>query len=107
MYATKLKEAIDVLQELQEFLHSEHSREHIPVEEKPEGMTRGEAVALASMIKTRLPQAEVEVKRGDPGEAWVVEAQNPMRGTSQVFANAEQFEQLMQTTKSQPDAESG
>lgn len=101
MYAQKLKEAIDVLWELQVFLHSERNRERVPVEEvenKPTGMTREEATGLAATIKARLPQAEVEVREDDGAEVWVVEARNPYRGTKQVFSSPQQFEELMQAT---------
>lgn len=99
MYATKLKEALGVLQELEVFLHSERNKERVLAELKPAGMTREEADELASAIKARLPQAEVEVKQGEGAAAWVVQARNPLRGTSQMFATMEQFERLMRQTR--------
>jgi hypothetical protein len=64
-------------------------------------MSREDAEALAATIKARLPQAELEVQEAEEGGAWVVEARNPRRGTSQIFRDADQFEQLMQATRRQ------
>lgn len=97
MYAQKLNEALDVLSELQVFLQSERTREPATAQQKPEGMTRNEAEALATTIKARLPQAQVEVR--EQNLTWVVEARNPRRGTSQVFSSTDQFEQLMEGTR--------
>jgi hypothetical protein len=59
-------------------------------------MTQEQAEALARTIKGRLPQAEVAVKEDEQGTVWLVEARNPWRGTTQIFQDAEQFEQLME-----------
>lgn len=99
MYGGKLGEAIEVLQELRVFLHSIREMTIVPAESGGEGMSREEADSLATTIKERLPQAEVEVRAGDQPGVWVVEARNPRRGTSQVFLSTEQFEQLMQAMR--------
>lgn len=85
------------MQKLQVFLQSERQRAREPVEQQPVGMTQVEAETLAATIRARLPQAEVDVHSREEGTPWVVEARNPRRGTSQIFENPEQFEQLMQT----------
>ena len=87
MYAEKIKEAVAILGELELFLEGS---------QPPKGMTQIQAEALAKTIKARLPQAEVEVREGEAGTGWIVEARNPRRGTSQTFQSAEEFEQLMQ-----------
>lgn len=101
MYAGKLREALAVLEELYVFLSSGTTPDELQAEQPQTrgGMTHDEAKALAATISTRLPQAEVEVKEAsDPG-VWVVEARNPRRGTSQVFASVHQFEDLMQAVR--------
>lgn len=99
MYVDKLKEAIEVLDELRIYLQSERQPESEAAPAPGPGMTWEEAEALAATIKTRLPQAEVEVKRSEGGDTWVVEARNPRRGTSQVFLSADQFERLMNAAR--------
>ena len=111
MYAGKMKEAIAVLQDMELFLESVAPPEDVKLQVAPpeqpgeieqpvplsaEGMSKEQAETLAGNIKARLPQAELEILEDDQTGAWLVQAHNPRRGTSQIFRDPEQFEQLME-----------
>ena len=112
MYAGKMKEAIAVLQDMELFLESvappeEAKPEPVILPQQPdesdqpepvavEGMSQEQAETLAGTIKARLPQAELEILEDEESGAWLVQAHNPRRGTSQSFRSPQEFEQLME-----------